>query len=572
MTEFERLLTCIPDAYPTGDSWTARCPVHDDQKTNIQIKRLKGDLIGLFCDAGCSARSICNELGVKKADYIVDSNPLDTEKTSIVSTKELDPNSQNIKSTEQSKEGSLDFRPFPCESLPEPLKSFVLNNSDAIGCDPSYVALPILAVVGSAIGNTKQLRLKNGWTVPPIIWVAVVGESGTSKTPAFKAAMKAIRKLQSDALEDAKKLADEYETELKVYDLKHSKWKKEGDSSLPPAEKPDPPAIKRYVICDTTIEALAPILANNLRGLLIARDELSGWVASFGRYSNGGGSADAAHWLSMFNGDSITIDRKTGDRPTIHIPQAYVSICGGIQPEILKSLIGREHRESGLLARFLLAYPPRSTKRWSEVEADPDIEKLMEALIRDLCNVCPFSTSVDSSVEPQILELTPEAKKVWIDYYNRHAKEQKLLDGDLAAAWSKLEEYAARLALILHLTHVSHSNPAPDAHRYVDDVSMRDAINLTEWFKHEIRRVYAMLSESPEEKDDRKLLHWLRKTNKPVTAREVQRSCRWLKESGKAEESLRRLVKKGSVSQQQSNAGERGQPTRYYQLETQAKD
>ena len=91
MTEFERLLTCIPDAYPTGDSWTARCPVHDDQKTNIQIKRLKGDLIGLFCDAGCSARSICNELGVKKADYIVDSNPLDTEKTSIVSTKELDP-------------------------------------------------------------------------------------------------------------------------------------------------------------------------------------------------------------------------------------------------------------------------------------------------------------------------------------------------------------------------------------------------------------------------------------------------------------------------------------------------
>ena len=38
------------------------------------------------------------------------------------------------------------------DALPEPLASFVAETADAIGCDPAYVALPLLAVAGSAIG------------------------------------------------------------------------------------------------------------------------------------------------------------------------------------------------------------------------------------------------------------------------------------------------------------------------------------------------------------------------------------------------------------------------------------
>src|SRR3970282_2004204 len=100
-------------------------------------------------------------------------------------------------------------------------------------------------------------------------------------------------------------------------------------------EQPMSPEADRCVVSDTTVEALAPLLLANPRGLLLARDELAGWIGSFDRYAGGKGGADPAHWLSIHNGESIVMDRKTGIRPTIFVPQAYVSVCGGIQPAIL---------------------------------------------------------------------------------------------------------------------------------------------------------------------------------------------------------------------------------------------
>lgn len=71
----------------------------------------------------------------------------------------------------------LRYRPYPVDSLPEPLRGFVRGGAESIGCDPTYIALPLLAVCASAIGNTMRLRLKDGWDVPAILWVAIIGES-----------------------------------------------------------------------------------------------------------------------------------------------------------------------------------------------------------------------------------------------------------------------------------------------------------------------------------------------------------------------------------------------------------
>ena len=85
------------------------------------------------------------------------------------------------------------FAPFPEDALPEPIRGFVTEAAKAIGCDPSYVALPLLSGLASAIGNTHRIALKRRWTEPAIVWTAIVGESGTQKTPAFGLAMMAIR-------------------------------------------------------------------------------------------------------------------------------------------------------------------------------------------------------------------------------------------------------------------------------------------------------------------------------------------------------------------------------------------
>ncbi len=85
------------------------------------------------------------------------------------------------------------FEPFPVDVLPEPIRGLVIDVAKAVGCDTSYVALPLLAGLASAISNSSVIELKRGWTEPSILWTAIVGESGTAKSPALDLAMRPIR-------------------------------------------------------------------------------------------------------------------------------------------------------------------------------------------------------------------------------------------------------------------------------------------------------------------------------------------------------------------------------------------
>jgi 5S rRNA maturation endonuclease (ribonuclease M5) len=207
------------------------------------------------------------------------------------------------------------FKPFPVEALPEPIRGFVAAGAKAIGCDMSYLALPLLTSLAAAIGNMRRLELKRGWSAPPIIWCAIVGESGTAKTPAFKLVMRPIRERQRKAMERHAEAMKTYEADLARWEKCFAAWKKSKDSGEEPPEKPEPPPCERFIVSDTTVEALSPILLMNPRGLLLARDELAGWLGSFDKYAGKGkASADSAHWLSMFNAENIIVDRKTGNR------------------------------------------------------------------------------------------------------------------------------------------------------------------------------------------------------------------------------------------------------------------
>lgn len=344
----------------------------------------------------------------------------------------------------------LSYRPFPVEVLPEPIRGFVVAAAKSIGCDPSYLALPLLVALGAAIGNSRRIELKRGWSAPAILWGAIVGESGTAKSPAFKLVMRPIRERQGRALKRHAEEVKLFEADLARWEKEIAAWKKDKSAGEDPPEKPVPPQAERYIVADTTIEALAPILLANPRGLILARDELAGWIGSFDRYAGKGkAGADSANWLPMFNAESIIVDRKTGLPRTIHVPDAAVCVIGGIQPGILQRALGDEHRESGLAARLLLTWPPRTPKRWTEADIDPSAEAKLARLVDRLYDLQP-TVDDDGEPRPVLVRLTADAKTAWMAYYNAHAIEQADLTGDLSAAWSKLEEYAVRLALVIH--------------------------------------------------------------------------------------------------------------------------
>jgi hypothetical protein len=447
------------------------------------------------------------------------------------------------------------FKPFPAGVLPEPIRGFVTQAAKAIGCDASYIALPLLSGLASAIGNTHRIALKRGWTEPAIVWTAIVGESGTMKTPAFKLAMKAIRKAQDLAWKEYEAARTDWEAQHLRYEAELTTWKRDaakakpGDGySVAPPVKPAPPIARRYIVSDTTTEALAPILLGNSRGVLLARDELAGWLGSFDRYAKAGkAGADSAHWLSMHNGEAMTIDRKTGMPPTIHVPSASVSITGGIQPGILARALGQEHHESGMAARVLYAMPTRKPKQWTEADLDADTEAAV-AMVFDRLFGLTHETDDEGDEQARVLPLTGDGKRAWVTFYNEHATEQVELSGDLSAAWSKLEGYAARLALVIHLTRWAAGDATLLDSARVDQASIAAGVALARWFGDEARRVYAILSESDEDRETRRLVEWIDRKGGTVTARDLTRGPRiYKRDPERAARALADLVASGEA-------------------------
>lgn len=461
------------------------------------------------------------------------------------------------------------YRPFPVDALPEPLSSLVTEAAAAIGCDEAYLGLPALTVAGAAIGTTRRLELKAGYAAPPILWSVIVGESGTAKTPALNVVLEPVREHEGRLREEHRLDLDDYELKAEAYEKARAAWRSSKASDVEPPRRPAEPAGKRALVVDTTVEALAVVMADNARGLLLARDELSGWLGGFDRYSGkAGGGSDEAFYLSSYNGIRHDVDRRTGGRRTIHVRQAALSVTGGIQPAVLRRALGAERRESGLLARLLLAAPPPRPQKWTEAEVSIFTRQAYHDLLGRLYEIQP-DIDGEGREAARILRLSYEAKKAWIEFHDLHADELAEHVGDLAAAWSKLRDTAARIALIVHETKIAAGQKVDELE--VDADSMRRAITLVEWLKYETRRVYRILGETEVDRSarqtDEKLVSWLRRRGGSATAREVVTGCRWIQTSDDAKAALDRLEEAGAGRWEDRPAGERGgKPTRMFTL------
>jgi len=456
-----------------------------------------------------------------------------------------------------------EWRPFPTDILPEPVRSYVCKGARAIGCDESFIALPSLSALASAIGNTRRLQLKRGsWTEPSILWTAIVGESGTGKSPALELALRSVRKRQRRSMIEHTEQMKAHEAEVARWEVEKAAWKKDGAEGDPP-EAPERPVCARTWCDDVTTEALVMKLQENPRGLLMARNELSAWF-DFDRYSGGRGGGDAAKWIEVYDGRALIVDRKTSD--TEYVPHASVSIAGGIQPAILQRCITERNRENGLLARLLFAMPPRRAKRWTEADLDELTESAVDSVFDALYALEP-DLDDDDEPTPRLVRLSPGAKRAWIAFVNQHGAETFALVGDEAAAWSKLEAVAARVALVMHLVRVAagvERGMAPDT---LDEASVAVGIEFAEWAGHEARRVYSFFDETDEQRERRELIEWIKSKGGSVTARDLSRGPRRYRRTGDAEAALDALVAVGRGSWRwppSSDAG--GRPTKLFNL------
>jgi len=434
-----------------------------------------------------------------------------------------------VESIEDRPDDGDGWEPLPVELLPDPMRSFVTETAAGLGTDPVLVSLPLLASIAAIIGSRRKIELWNGWQEPCLLWCASIADSGSMKTPSADKALRFIRERQREAFADHAVALSEWEHQKSAHDAaKRSRSKPtEPLSARPQAE--------RFTADDLTIESLAPILMANPRGVLMDRDELSGWF-DFDRYQSGGkGGAEVARWLSIYNAGAITVDRKlTG---TTYVPSALVSIAGGIQPKVLARVVGSRHVDNGLLQRFILAAPPRRRKVLPGDGPGFATTTAMDDM---------FSTLFGLPETDGPFDLDHSAMQAFKEFWQENAEEQFHASGAVAAMLSKAEAWAARLALVCHIVRQAGSEPTL-ANR-IDETSILSGIGLARWAAREWRRVFGMMQTGAAEDDDRTLLGWIASRGGIVTPRDVARGpSRYRDNPTAAEAACRRLVNQGNA-------------------------
>jgi hypothetical protein len=363
---------------------------------------------------------------------------------------------------------ALEWCPFPVDVFPQAGADYARAHAAAIGCDVAFVAAPMLAVLGMAVGNSHGVAIKCAWREGSPIWVGTVGESGSGKSPALDAAALPVFQLESEARRENEAARAEYEAAV------------ERRNALGRAEKaktpaPAKPERRRVRTSEPTLESLVLLLADTPRGIGVVRDELGGWLAGMNQYKRDG--ADVQGYLEVWGCRPVVIDRKTGDHPVIYAENPNASVAGGIQPGILRGRLSAEMLESGFLARLLLVEPPERPLPFTDADVSPEVRHAYCDLVRGMY------ARLEGSGD---LPLSSEARAVFAAFMSENAGRYAALSGPLRSALVKLGSYAARFALVLHVADTAPGRtPGP-----ISGDAMRRGVRLALWFRREAARLY----------------------------------------------------------------------------------
>ncbi|WP_169979481.1 DUF3987 domain-containing protein [Tautonia rosea] len=400
--------------------------------------------------------------------------------------------------------------PFPLHVLPDPARDLAEAAAESIGCPVDFPAVACLAVASGIIGQSARLRIKAGYFASASVYAALVGGPSIGKSPALRAATSPLWAI-------AHELHQEWQRELEAW---------EADD---PKERGPKPRLRRLASSDCTTEALGPILADNPRGMTVLPDEMTKWVLSMDQYKGGKGG-DRPFYLSAWAGEPVQVDRQKHMDGPIVVPHPFLTVIGGMTPDMLSTLPEGKGRDDGFLARLLFAFPdPVPRRRYSERGIPEDVATDWANLIRSLW--AREMRSVNGRDQAHVVGMTPEARKAWVALMNAHLAEHEADDFDdaLEGCWGKLEAYAGRLALILHLTDLSSdpTRPAPADPPDLPEAVIDAAADLLVYFKSHARRTYAAMGGKAEQggSDVRAIVRWvLRNDLARFSTRDIDRN------------------------------------------------
>lgn len=394
----------------------------------------------------------------------------------------------------------LPVKPLTPEMLPDRMREYVTDIAERMdNSSPDYVAVGVMVSLATLIGRKLAIKPKqyDPWLVVPNLWGAVVGRPSAKKTPSLTTAMAPLHRFESVEFQKHSVAMQKHIADMKVAKLTNKanekKFKdmhkdgkeKEAEEMLLKSlglEPERPPPCKRFIVNDATVEKLGELLGSNPMGVLLFRDELTGWLNTLDKPDR---ASDRAFYLECWSGTgSFTYDRI--GRGTQRIESATLSLMGGIQPGKLIPYLSAQKDgkgDDGLVERFqLLVYP--DAKPYKHIDRPPNAEAgqrateifaMLDALPGDLGN-------------PVIQKFNAESQKLFNTWYDNN---QKLVRGSTLSPQleSHLAKYVSLLPSLALIIHAVDSSPGGD----IGAASTRKALAWCEYLESHARRVYALV-------------------------------------------------------------------------------
>ena len=368
--------------------------------------------------------------------------------------------------------------PFPVEVFPLPIQQVITATNENLNFPIDFIGASLLYAVSVAVGNTHSVEVKKGFQQSAVLYLAIVGRAGTTKSHPLSFALQPI-------LEHDKTTFRQYEQQKQEYDKVVNLSKKEREQQV--IDEPVKPVWKKFLLSDFTPEALAEVHKFNKRGIGVYVDELAGWFKNFNRYSKG---SEMEFWLTQWSGKSINIDRKTGE--PIFIPMPFISVAGTIQNGILNELAKDSRTQNGFIDRILFVIPDNIQKEyWSETDLPPVVSENWDSIISNLLNLSVINDDT-SNPSPIVLKFTPEAKRVLFEWQKVNTDQCNGAESEaLSGIFSKMDMYVLRLALILEMMRYACNESDK---RVIGIEAVQGAIKLVEYFKRSAVKVNSILS------------------------------------------------------------------------------
>jgi hypothetical protein len=166
---------------------------------------------------------------------------------------------------------------FPVSTMPG--AEVIMRAAHGAGVSFDHVAVPLLAIASGVIGTARRIKASRSWTEPAATWAAIVGLSGSGKTPGINVGKRALvevernrrtiinekRRSHEARRESAKLAREQWKAKLKetaeeiVVSLGQYRDVKAAEPMPASAEDPGPFIVPRLFVSDTTIERLSQL-------------------------------------------------------------------------------------------------------------------------------------------------------------------------------------------------------------------------------------------------------------------------------------------------------------------------